>query len=72
MDKKHKNIPPYKDRISTQDLAEMLGVCKKTLYRWEAANKLPQALRDPMNNYRYYNTADLKKIEKITGRRLRQ
>ncbi len=72
MDKKHKNIPPYKDRISTQDLAEMLGVCKKTLYRWEAAKKLPQALRDPMNNYRYYNNTDLKKIEKITGRRLRQ
>lgn len=72
MDKKNKNIPPYKDRISTQNLADMLGICKKTLYRWEAAKKIPPALRDPMNEYRYYTETDLKKIEKITGRRLKK
>lgn len=72
MDKTNKNIPPYRERVSTQDLADMLGMCKKTLYRWEAAKKIPKARRDPMNGYRYYNEEDLKTIEKITGRRLKK
>jgi len=72
MDRKPKAVPPYRDRISTRDLADMLGICKKTLYRWEAAKKIPAAMRDPMNRYRYYTAEDLKQLEKITGRRLRK
>lgn len=72
MDIKKKSIPPYRDRVSTQDLADMLGVSKKTLYRWEAAHKIPMASRDPMNEYRYYTDADLKTIEKVTGRKIKK
>lgn len=72
MDIKKKSIPPYRDRVSTQDLADMLGVSKKTLYRWEAAHKIPMASRDPMNEYRYYTDADLKAIEKVTGRKIKK
>lgn len=72
MNKRIKDVPPVRDRISTQDLAHMLKICKRTLYRWETAKKIPAALRDPMNGYRYYTDEDLKKIERITGRRLRK
>ncbi len=72
MDIKKRSIPPYRDRVSTQDLADMLGISKKTLYRWEAAHKIPMASRDPMNEYRYYTDEDLKVIEKATGRKIKK
>ncbi|MEI7482828.1 MAG: helix-turn-helix domain-containing protein [Elusimicrobiota bacterium] len=65
-------VPPMRDRVSTNKMAEMLGITKVTLYRWEAAKKIPKARRDPMNKYRYYIEDDLRELEKITGRRLRQ
>ena len=52
------------------DVAEILGVSKKTLWNWEQAGKIPKARRDPMNNYRIYTEEDLKKLKKITGRPL--
>ena len=39
--------------ISTGDAASMLGVCKKTMYRWEESGKLLPAFRTPGNHRRY-------------------
>jgi excisionase family DNA binding protein len=39
--------------ISTGDAASMMGVCKKTLYRWEQSGKLSPAFRTAGNHRRY-------------------
>ena len=57
-----------KKRYSSQEIANILGVYKKTLLNWEASGKIPQAKRDPMNNYRYYTEADVNILRNITKR----
>ena len=59
-----------KKNYSLRDVSKILGVSKRTLMNWEKAGKIPHAGRDPMNNYRYYKTADIEKLKKITGRPL--
>lgn len=55
-------------RLNSQNVAELLGVNKRTLFNWEATGKIPKARRDPMNNYRYYTDFDIKKLRRITDR----
>lgn len=62
------NKPNNNNRYTSQQVAEILGIYKRTLFNWEAAGKIPKAKRDPMNNYRYYNDEDIKKLQKITER----
>ena len=56
------------NRYTAQQIANMLGIYKRTLFNWEAAGKIPKAKRDPMNNYRYYTGEDIKILKKITKR----
>ena len=53
-----------------QEVAEILGVTKRTLWNWEEAGKIPKARRDPMSGFRLYSEKDLEKLKKITGRPL--
>lgn len=46
------------DRASVQEAASMLGVSAATLRNWDREGKLV-AKRNPANNYRYYETADI-------------
>lgn len=55
-------------RYRPREVAKILGVYKRTLFNWEAGGKIPEAKRDPMNNYRYYTKEDIEKLKKITGR----
>lgn len=50
------------------EVAEILGVTKRSIYNWEKAGKIPKVKRDLMSNYRIYAEEDLKKLKKITGR----
>mgnify|MGYP004729913421 FL=1 len=56
-----------KDYITIKEAAELLGVDKTTLRRWDKAGKL-KPFRHPINSYRLYKKADigaiLKGIEK--------
>jgi DNA-binding transcriptional MerR regulator len=52
------------------EVAEMLGVTKRTLMNWENAGKIPKPRRDPMNRYRIYSEEDLQKLKRVTGRPL--
>lgn len=52
----------------TQEVTDILGICKKTLFNWERAGKIPKARRDPMNNYRVYSEQDIERLKEITGR----
>ncbi len=51
--------------LTIKDAEKILGVDRKTLYRWEAAGKIPPARRHPMNNYRVYAKEDVDKIKKL-------
>jgi len=57
-----------KKRYQMQDVEKLLGIPRRTYYRWEAAGKVPKAKRDPMSNQRYWTEEDLKKLKKIIGR----
>jgi DNA-binding transcriptional MerR regulator len=56
------------NRYTSQQVAEILGIYKRTLFNWEATGKIPKAKRDPMNNYRYYTKEDVSLLRKITKR----
>lgn len=53
-----------KDVYKLSEVADMLGVAKETLRRWEKSGKLVSE-RHPINNYRLYKSSDLKQFEKI-------
>jgi len=56
------------NRYASQQVAEILGIYKRTLFNWEATGKIPKAKRDPMNNYRYYTREDISLLREITKR----
>lgn len=53
----------------TAEVTRMLGITKKTLYRWEAQRKIPKAKRDLISNYRIYTIRDIERIKKLTRRK---
>lgn len=50
---------------SVAEVADMLGVSKETLRRWDSSGKL-KPLRHPMNNYRYYTKDQLRQFEGLS------
>lgn len=50
-----------KDYITIKEAAELLGVDKTTLRRWDKAGKL-KPFRHPINSYRLYKKADIDAI----------
>ena len=52
-----------KDYATIQEAAELLGVDKTTLRRWDKAGKL-KPYRHPINSYRLYKKSDLEQILK--------
>ncbi len=49
---------------SVAQVADMLGVSKETLRRWDNSGKL-RSLRHPINNYRFYNKEQLRQFETL-------
>ena len=49
---------------SVAQVADMLGVSKETLRRWDNNGKL-RSLRNPLNNYRYYHKDQLRQFEEL-------
>ena len=52
-----------KDYITIKEAAELLGVDKTTLRRWDKSGKL-KPFRHPINSYRLYKKADIDAILK--------
>ena len=52
-----------KDYATIKEAAELLGVDKTTLRRWDKASKL-KPYRHPINSYRLYKKSDLEQILK--------
>lgn len=53
-----------KNIYTISEVANMLGVTKETLRRWDRSQKLV-SIRHPINNYRVYHSTDLAQFEKI-------
>lgn len=51
-----------------QDIMKELRIARRTIYNWEAANKIPKPKRDPMSNYRYWTEKDVALLKKLSGR----
>ncbi len=60
LEKKEINL---KDLLTINEAAELVGVDKMTLRRWDNAGKL-KAYRNPMNKYRLYKREELEDLLK--------
>ncbi|MFN5539609.1 MAG: MerR family transcriptional regulator [Candidatus Melainabacteria bacterium] len=57
-----------KELLTINEAAELLGVNKMTLRRWDVSGKL-KAYRNPMNKYRLYKREELEALlREITKR----
>jgi DNA-binding transcriptional MerR regulator len=57
---------PY---LSTGQVAEILGITKKTLKNWLKASLIPEPQRNPMNRYRRWTLQDIESIRRILTER---
>lgn len=53
---------------SSQQVANILGISKQTLLRYEKKKIFPRSRRNPINKRREYASEDIKKLKKILGR----
>jgi|KBSMisStandDraft_5_1062788.scaffolds.fasta_scaffold1858019_2 DNA-binding transcriptional MerR regulator len=59
---------PY---LSTGQVADILGITKKTLKNWLKASLIPEPQRNPMNRYRRWTLQDIESIRRIVNERNR-
>jgi predicted DNA-binding transcriptional regulator AlpA len=50
-------------RLSTVQVARILGITKKTLYRMLSDGRIPEPPRDPSNNYRLWSPQEVQAIQ---------
>jgi DNA-binding transcriptional MerR regulator len=55
--------------LSTAQVAELLGVTKKTLKNWLKSRLIPEPERNPANRYRIWTLQDLEAIRRILRER---
>jgi DNA-binding transcriptional MerR regulator len=46
-------------------VAQALGICKKTLFNWEKNGRIPNPKRDKTFGYRIYTQTDVGKLKKM-------
>ncbi|GIW60641.1 MAG: hypothetical protein KatS3mg087_1707 [Patescibacteria group bacterium] len=49
----------------TQEVADILGISKKTLLNWLKSGKIPEPKRNSKNNYREWTVDDIALIQNI-------
>ena len=57
---------PY---LNTGQVADILGITKKTLKNWLKAGRIPEPQRNPMNRYRRWTLQDIESIRRIVNER---
>jgi DNA-binding transcriptional MerR regulator len=55
--------------LSTGQVAEILGITKKTLKNWLKAQLIPEPDRNPMNRYRRWTLQDVEAVRRIVTER---
>ena len=53
---------------SVQEAADLIGISKETLLKYEKEGKIPPAKRNPINNWRQYTDGDIEQMKRIMGR----
>ncbi len=53
---------------TTQEVANIVGVTKKTLLNWLKAKKIPEPERNENNNYRIWTAEDIALIKSLKGK----
>lgn len=51
--------------LTSEQVASILGVTKRTLKNWLQAGKIPEPKRNPKNNYRIWTLTDIEVIRHI-------
>lgn len=57
-----------KKYYNAREVAQILGISKQTLLRYEKKGFFPRPKRNPINNWREYTWGDIQKLKKILGR----
>jgi DNA-binding transcriptional MerR regulator len=57
--------PPPSQELTSEQVATILGVTKKTLKNWLKSGKVPEPARNPVNNYRIWTLPDVDAIRNI-------
>ncbi len=52
----------------SQEVADIVGVTKKTLLNWLKAKKIPEPERNENNNYRIWTAEDIALIQSLKGK----
>jgi len=55
--------------LRTGQVAEILGITKKTLKNWLKAQFIPEPARHPVNRYRRWTLQDIESIRRILSER---
>jgi len=54
--------------FSVNEVAEVLGISKQTLIRYEKKGIFPKPRRSPLNKWREYTSKDITHLKKVMGR----
>lgn len=60
-----KQIKMPKFTYTTHEVANIVGVTKKTLLNWLKSNRIPEPIRNEKNNYRVWTAEDIAFIQNI-------
>ncbi len=66
MSQSERSREPY---LSTGQVAEILGITKKTLKNWLKSELIPEPERNPANRYRRWTLRDIETIRLILSER---
>jgi len=55
--------------LRTGQVAEILGITKKTLKNWLKAEFVPEPVRNPVNQYRRWTLQDIESIRRLLRER---
>lgn len=58
--------------LRTSDVAEILGVTKKTVKNWLKARIIPEPDRNPINQYRRWTLDDVEAVRRVLSERGRR
>jgi len=65
----YKTAPRVDAILTTAQVAEVLGVSKKTVKNWLRAGWIPEPQRNPLNRYRLWTLQDVEAIRRILNER---
>jgi len=51
--------------LKSQEVADVLGITKRTLMNWLRAQKIPEPERNQANRYRRWTAQDVERIRRI-------